>query len=479
MNALAYNPYLPGWEYIPDGEPHLFDGRVYVYGSHDAPGGLNYCPGDYVCWSAPAGDLASWCYEGVIYRRQDDPANPDGSARLFAPDVCRGPDGRYYLYYALHTSQAIGVAVCDAPAGHYRFLGNIRLADGRELGPDSGFGLPFDPAVYVEGETAWLYYGFGADLQNAGRGGLDAYAARLCPDMRTLAEPPRAIIPGPEAAVGTAYEAHPFFEASSMRRLNGRCYFVYSSIHGHELCYAMGDRPDGPFSFGGVIVSNGDVGLPGHESADRAVSYMGNNHGGLVQVGEQVYIFYHRHTHGTQYSRQGCAEPVEILPDGTVPQVEITSCGLNGGPLPARGEYSAHIICTLHGPDGAKHIPLGAAHSEPAVVQEPDASPTAANQYVSGLRQGCGCGFRYFAFTGEERAVRLELRGTLRGTVTLRLDGEDGPIAAIVPVEPSRRWRAVESPLSACTGKHAVYLTFKGEGTCEFNAICFLSGSGD
>lgn len=471
---MAYNPYLPGWEYIPDGEPHLFDGRVYVYGSHDAPGGSVYCPGDYVCWSAPAGDLASWRYEGVIYRRQDDPANPDGAARLFAPDVCRGPDGRYYLYYALHVSQAIGVAVCDTPAGHYRFLGNVRLPDGRELSPGCGFGLTFDPAVYAEGEDAWLYYGFGVDFQNTGRSDLDAYAARLRPDMVTLAEPPHPVAPGPEAARGTAYEAHPFFEASSMRRLNGRYYFVYSSIHGHELCYGTAGRPDGPFSFGGVIVSNGDIGLPGHESA--AVCYTGNNHGGLVQVGEQVYIFYHRHTHGTQYSRQGCAEPVAILPDGTIPQVEITSCGLNGGPLPARGAYSAHIICTLHGPDGAKPIPIETVRNarEPAVTQENDASPTAANQYVANLRQGCGCGFRYFAFTGEERAVQLELRGTLSGTVTIRLDSEDGPVAASVPAAPSDHWKAAEAPLHVPAGKHAVYLTFAGEGTCGFNAIRFL-----
>ena len=47
------NPYLPNWEYVPDGEPHVFGDRVYVYGSHDFFGGDVYCMGDYVGWSAP------------------------------------------------------------------------------------------------------------------------------------------------------------------------------------------------------------------------------------------------------------------------------------------------------------------------------------------------------------------------------------------------------------------------------------------
>jgi putative transposon-encoded protein len=50
MKKQGFNPYLPSWEYIPDGEPHVFDGRVYVFGSHDRFGGHTYCPNDYVCW---------------------------------------------------------------------------------------------------------------------------------------------------------------------------------------------------------------------------------------------------------------------------------------------------------------------------------------------------------------------------------------------------------------------------------------------
>lgn len=57
MKEQIYNPYLPLNEYVPDGEPHVFDGRVYIYGSHDAPDAEVYCPGHYVTWSAPVDNL--------------------------------------------------------------------------------------------------------------------------------------------------------------------------------------------------------------------------------------------------------------------------------------------------------------------------------------------------------------------------------------------------------------------------------------
>lgn len=472
MKTLAFNPYLPAWEYIPDGEPHLFDGRVYLFGSHDAPGGATYCPGDYVCWSAPEDDLGAWHYEGVIYRRCDDPRNPDGKTVLFAPDVCRGPDGRYYLYYALADFKTIGVAVCDTPAGHYRYLGEILLPGGEPLLPTSGYGMPFDPAVYVEGEDTWLYYGFG--VTRPGRvEPLGGYVARLCPDMHTMATLPRMLVPGAGLATGTEYEAHPFYEASSMRKLNGRYYFVYSSTASHELCYGIADAPDATPVFGGVLVSNGDVGLPGRPTEAQAVNYLGNNHGGLVQAGGKTYIFYHRHTHGCQFSRQGCAEQVEILPDGRIPQVEVTSCGLNGGALPARGEYPAHIACALHGAAGTKHFSskVKCDGTDAFITQEPDASATAHNAFIANLQQGSGCGFKYFAFDGP-CTVRLELRGTLAGSVRVHLDSEDAPAAAVLAVQPSQRWRQVAAPLAA-QGVHAVYLTFEGSGGCDLNSIAF------
>ena len=100
MNRQVYNPFLPLNEYIPDGEPHVWGDRVYHYGSHDKEGGYTFCMQDYVVYSAPVKDLTSWRCEGVTYRASQDPAYPE-LKYMYAPDVVRGNDGRYYLYYCM------------------------------------------------------------------------------------------------------------------------------------------------------------------------------------------------------------------------------------------------------------------------------------------------------------------------------------------------------------------------------------------
>lgn len=133
MKKQCFNPYLPPWEYVPDGEPHVFGDRVYVYGSHDIANGWAFCLGDYVCWSAPINDLKNWKYEGIIYKKQDDP-DFDGRMALYAPDVTKGPDNRYYLYFVFDKVKFVSVAVCDTPAGKYKFYGYVHHKDGTRLG---------------------------------------------------------------------------------------------------------------------------------------------------------------------------------------------------------------------------------------------------------------------------------------------------------------------------------------------------------
>ena len=79
MKYQAFNPFLPSWEYIPDGEPHIFGNRVYLYGSHDKFNGNSFCKNDYVCWSAPVDDLSDWKYEGVIWSKKQDPRKKGNS----------------------------------------------------------------------------------------------------------------------------------------------------------------------------------------------------------------------------------------------------------------------------------------------------------------------------------------------------------------------------------------------------------------
>lgn len=460
MKKQGFNPYLPSWEYIPDGEPHVFGDRVYIFGSHDRFGGYNYCLNDYVCWSAPVDDLADWRYEGVTYTRADDPANPDGDLLLFAPDVTQGPDGRYYLYYVLDQLPVISVAVCDTPAGRYQFLGYVHHPDGTRLGEKPGDPPQFDPGVLFEDNAVYLYTGFCPAADTSRKG---AMVTVLEPDMLTVRQEPVTVVPSASHAVGTSFEDFPFFEASSIRKVGDRYCFIYSTTHHHELSYALSDSPLGPFIYGGVIVSNCDLHIDTYKPAGQPMFYGGNNHGCLEQINGQWYIFYHRHTNGTNFSRQGCMEPVAILSDGTIPQVELTSCGGNGGPLEGRGEYPAHIACNLY----CRHPALTTGSPGdwmdcrfPRITQDaPDGMEGFA--HIANLRDGAAAGFKYFSCEGVCR-ISVKVRGGA-GVYEVRTQW-DGAVLGGIPVSHTNEWKTFQAEIAIPDGVQALYFTYRGEG---------------
>lgn len=76
-----------------------------------------------------------------------------------------------------------------------------------------------------------------------------------------------------------------------MRKFNGTYYFIYSSLNSHELCYAVSDHPTGGFQYGGILVSNGDIGLPGVNDVNHAKNSTGNTHGSLIEINGKYYVF--------------------------------------------------------------------------------------------------------------------------------------------------------------------------------------------
>ena len=457
MKKQAFNPYLPSWEYIPDGEPYVFDGRVYVYGSHDQFNGWVFCQGDYMGWSAPVDDLGNWRCEGVIYEKTQDPLNADGHMCLYAPDVTKGPDGRYYLYYVLDKVGVVSVAVCDSPAGRYKFLGYVHYKDGTRLGDRPGDEPQFDPGVLTEGDLTYLYTGF-CPHKNPNRHG--PMATVLGPDMLTIREEPVFVAPATLYGKGTDFEGHEYFEAASIRRIGGKYYFVYSSTRCVELCYAVSDHPTHGFRYGGVIVANDDTGMANGKPADKPMYFGGNNHGSLVEIQGQWYIFYHRHTNGISYCRQGCMEKVSILPDGSIPQVEMTACG--GTPLPGEGTYPGYIACSIFRQDDAVKNVGGAWMDgrHPKITQD-GRDGDEETGYLCNLNDGWTAGFRYFDCQGVT-GVSIRTRGPGVGHVTLRL-AWDGEVIARIPVASVNVWTDSEVvPVAIPDGVQALYFGFEG-----------------
>ena len=468
MKKQCFNPYLPSYEYIPDGEPYVFDGRVYVYGSHDRFGAMSFCENDYVTWSAPEEDLSDWRYEGIIFHRTDDPMNEDGKAPLFAPDVQKGTDGKYYLYYAPAGLNVIGVACSEKPAGLYSFCGHVKYSDNTLLGQKKEHGIVFDPGVFLDDDgQVYLYYGFtplGVDLKGVQTG---SFVVKLEGDMYTMKEDPV-----PVEICGCADRGHSFFEASSMRKINGKYYFIYSSLNSHELCYAIGKNSMGPFEYGGALHSNGDIGYQGRKE-DRTC-YTGNNHGSLVCIKGRWYIFGHRMTNYTAFSRQGVAEAVRILPDGSIPQIEMTSCGLNNGPLDGKGEYEARIACNLWSKAGARHYVGGSTGAEaeelrrdhPVFTQDGEDREECPNQHIANMHDGATAGFKYFSMP-EKVTICIVTRGA-DGKMEVRTE-PDGDVQAQILLKSGMQWQESEKvPLKIPGEKQTLYFTYCGEGVIDF-----------
>lgn len=405
------NPYLPNWEYIPDGEPRVFGDRIYVYGSHDRKDSIDFCDYKLKVWSAPVSDPTKWVCHGDIFRSRDGHdslSDVDWTDELlFAPDVVeRG--GKYYLYAYIVNAKGC-VAVADRPEGPFRLLSRYKY----DIPNHYDNGTFIDPGVLVDDDgRVYIYCGYQG-----------SYMCELKDNMYEA-------VPGSyKLDIIPTAEPHRFFEACSPRRINGTYYLIYSPQRGSCLDYATSDSPTGPFTYRGTIIDNG-IDFPG-----------GNDHGSVCCVNGQWYIFYHRMTNGTIMSRRGCVERIEILPDGTIPQVEMTSLGFEES-LNPYDFTQADTACVLKG---------GCYITETSVFERP----------IVNVTDGCVMGWKYFDF-GEDFAsktmqIRLKLRGTgSRGRVHVRLDSEDGE--ELGTVDFAEDSGTAGARIKAVTGRHAVFL---------------------
>jgi hypothetical protein len=395
---------------------------------------------------------------------------------MYAPDVVQGNDGKYYLYYFKGAHGTIGVAVCDTPAGQYKYLGRVRYPDGTILGRNHESDLhQFDPGVIRDDDgKIYLYTGFAPKGPNVftrfkpvNTNG--AMAVELENDMLTIKLPIKRVAKSQHSSKGTGYEGHEFFEASSMRKFNGKYYFIYSSVNGHELCYCMGDSPLGEFKYCGTLVSIGDLGL-----SDKPLNYLGNTHGSVEYINGKYYVFYHRQTNRHCYSRQACAEEITMNEDGTFNQAEITSCGLNGGPLSGKGTYEARIACNLWSKKGTRFYTFKApAGCHPYFTQSGEDREDNPDQYIANFSDGAVAGFKYFNL-GDAHKIAITLRGKGGGKIIVSTDKDFKNLCAEVAIPAGKEERTLTNDFASGTGILPLYFKYVGKGKVDFIAFTLI-----
>ena len=312
-----------------DPSAHSFEGKIYVYPSHDREtdiadndNGDQYDMVDYHVFSMDSID-GPVTDHGVSLRGADVPWV---SKQVWAPDAaCK--NGKYFFYFPARDKEGIfriGVAESDRPEGPFK--------------PDESYipgSYSIEPASYVDEDTndAYLYFGgiWGGQLQCwQQKGVFDASlsgphepsgkipalmprVAKLSEDMHTFVEEPRElVILAPETGEPLIADDHDrrFFEAAWMHKYNGKYYFSYSTGDTHYLVYATGDSPYGPFTYQGRILEPVE-GWTTHHS--------------IVQHKGKWYLFYHD-TSLSHKNHLRCVKAREIFYDkeGKI-QLEPTS----------------------------------------------------------------------------------------------------------------------------------------------------------
>ena len=463
------NPYMPLWEHVPDGEPRVFtyngETRIYLYGSHDTKK-TDYCGPDYVVWSAPVDDLTNWKCHGICYTASD-------GGDLYAPDVVQKGD-TFYMYAAENRGSSIMLVTSKTPWGP--FTNPVKT----ELG--------FDPGILVDDDgKVYAFWGF-----------CECHAAELNDDMCTIKkETVRNHIIGHSKPFwikeddGHVIPEDGFFEASSPRKVNGKYVFIYSKRYEYNkpsngvygscngfLSYKWSDSPLGDYKAGGDISFNGGEIIKGPDGNGIMTYQWGNNHGSLMKINDQWYVFYHRQTGCNEFSRQAMVEPVDVAigKDGRIfigkieyengepvrsDVVDMTSQGFNKDGIDAFSIISAGYTCHMYDGTGKPNFLGNAEGTNKDVrrahicpVYEGDSSP------VVDIQSGATIGFKYLNF-GSEGALSATVKGSFpKGfTVKIRTGSYDGQIVASkTSLEDSSE--LVLDLTQKITGKQAVYFEF-------------------
>lgn len=492
------NPYLPLWEYIPDGEPHVFEDpdnpgreRVYVYGSHDSRV-TDFCGREFVVWSASVDSLNSWRYDGVIFSavsdRDGNQLNDDGQGDiLYAPDVAvvRDESGRptYYLYpNDQHEGRQGMIARSSRPDGPFEVCNwskdDAKLTEGV---------LRFDPAVLVDDDgRVYGYWGFE-----------ESSMAELDPTTMCTVKPGTEVkvraVPG-----FSQPDNERFFEASSIRKIEDKYVLVYSRLtaagdfglgeSNYTLAYVYSDNPLGPWTYGGTIIDGrGRTELPDGRVIHTAHPN-GNTHGGLCKMGNQWYIFYHRQCGLDEFSRQAMVAPVEVSvekgPGGAVhiSEAEYTSEGFEIDGLNPLRRYPAGIACHYTGSRpsediGWPHKKFYGSYVRPGrYAGEPGAASEEENLRVNQVvnnTDGSVIGYKYFNFDKIDRDKATEfvlvMKPTgVKGAIELLAGDIYGEPVSMGKIglcgDESEEVRIPVSNMESLSGKMALWVRVEAEG---------------
>ncbi len=397
-NAGAQNPIITN-QFTADPSARVFNGRVYVYPSHDIPAPESvtrkdwFCMEDYHVFSSS--NLTDWTDHGVIVTQEKvEWVNP-ASYSMWAPD-CIERNGKYYFYFPANVKPGsgrgfgIGVAVADDPAGPF-------IPQPEPIKNVHGI----DPCTFIDKDgQAYIYYSLGR-----------IFAAKLNDNMLELASEPVVMEDLPKQGL---------VEGPFLFERNGIYYMTYPHVQNttERLEYAIGDNPMGPFKVTGVIMDE----LPGG---------CWTNQQSIIEFSNQWYLFYHDNDLSPKFDKNRSIRVDSLFfnPDGTIQKVRPTlrGVGITSASRQIDIDRFSHIS-----PEGVSVVLLDTLNTFKG-WKTIFSSKNAWIQYNA-------------VDFGKDKLKKVEVTASSSGDgkLQIRMDNLGGPIIAELKIKKSSGWNVCE-----------------------------------
>ncbi|MDR2496051.1 MAG: family 43 glycosylhydrolase [Tannerellaceae bacterium] len=428
----AQNPFITD-QFTADPTARVFEGRVYVYPSHDIPSPIPrlrewFCMADYHVFSSE--NLTDWTDHGVIVSQDKVPWVDADGYQMWAPD-CIEKNGKYYFYFpapvkdtTIARGSMIGVAVADKPYGPF-------IPQDKPIKGVHGI----DPGLFIDKDgQAYIYW--------AGFGNL--MGAKLADNMLELASAPVVIKELPAKGLR---------EGPFVFERNGHYYFTFPWVQDKTeiLAYAMGKHPLGPFEMKGTIMDESPVGC-------------WTNHHSIIEYKGQWYLFYHHNDLSPHFDKNRSirVDSLSFNPDGSIRKVIPTLRGV--GITDARSRIQLDRYSALS-PSGAR-------------IDFVDKANTFEGWQTILSAPGAWVQYNKVDF-GKIRAEKIIARvaSPTGGRLIVRAGGSEGPTVAEIDVPKDTVLTRIAAPIvSLPKGVHDLHVSLAGEGTVSVDWISLDAG---
>ncbi len=428
INVNAQNPIIRD-QFSADPTARVFNGKVYLYPSHDILGKEGqgrpnwFCMEDYHVFSSE--NLTDWTDHGMIVSQTSVPwANPKGFS-MWAPD-CVERNGKYYFYFPTAPDStygkgfAIGVAVSDKPEGPY-FPQPTPIKNVHGI----------DPNVFIDKDgQAYLYWSGG-----------NIYGAKLQNNMLELASEPAILNDLPKKGLK---------EGPFLFERNGVYYLTYPHVQDKTECleYAIGNSPLGPFKVTGVIMDESPTGC-------------WTNHHSFVNYKNHWYLFYHHNDYSPKFDKNRSVriDSMFFNTDGTIQKVIPTLRGVGLTAASSKIQIDRYSAISKNG----------------ASIEFLDSTNTFTGWKTILKAQDAWIKYNSVVFNkGKFKSLEVMAQSANGGTIEIHLDKVDGPILSEVKIPKCESWTTVNAKISKPqTGVHHLVVVLKGNNPVEIDWLRF------